>query len=366
MDQPIEVRLATWWRELLSVSAVGVDDDFFDSGGDSIIAARLFDLINKTYHVNLVLSTLFEANTIRQLAKVIQTAQECSGVEPQVPAVVRLQEAHSASPLFIISGLGGNVLNFKQLATYFADSYPLYALQPKGLDGREACHTRVEDTAAYYVTEMKRVQPNGPYFLGGYSFGGLIAFEAAQQLAANGEQVGFLGLLDTIECQYQLQVKSSLSSQDRRTLFKSRVRALFLGRDGWEYLIDRLKTKSYIVARRALAAIGMDSAWGSISNINSYAALLYRPKVYPGAVTIFRTTERELLDGNDEFLGWRGLVAGPITVRSVPGNHFTMTREPNVRILAEQLRESLEQARIALADDSSPRQNAVTLQANGS
>jgi len=340
----LEASLAALWEDLLNVPTVGLDEDFFDLGGDSIIAARLFAMINKTYDVNLVLSTLFEARTIGQLADAIRAAQATPNRGSQSTGVVRLQHAYSRTPLFVISGLGGNVLNLRELASHLSDACSLYALQPRGLDGKQPYHTRVEEIAHYYVNELQQIQPKGPYFLAGYSFGGLIAFEVAQQLVYSGEVVGFLGLLDSMEHQYLIRVKRGLSRKDRAALYKSRLYAVLFGENRWDYLTKRLRETFSLLSRRALAVIGIDApAWGNISDINSYAATIYRPKIYPGAITIFRTSDREILDGDDEFLGWRELVTSPLTVRRVPGNHYTMIREPNVRVLAEQLRASLEE-----------------------
>lgn len=361
-EMQIEDRLIACWQELLASPAVNLDDDFFDLGGDSVIAARLFATIRRMFGVNLVLSTLFEARTIRQLANVVRSAQS-RDADLQSGAVVRLKEKPSAQPLFVISGLGGNVLNLRDLALHLGDSHTVYALQPKGLDGREPFQTRIEDIAEYYVREMKRIQPNGPYFLAGYSFGGLIAFEIAQQLVSAGEQVQFLGLLDSAEYQYLVRVKNGLSRRERLSLYKSRFHSALFGSDRRDYLAKRLKARLYALVRRVLDATGLHMLlhWATISDINSYAASLYRPRTYPGSVTIFRTSEREILDGNDKFLGWGSLVRGPIAVHDVPGNHFTMTREPNASVLASQLSQALEIARADADPSAFPNENTLAV-----
>ncbi|HWG58035.1 MAG TPA: SDR family NAD(P)-dependent oxidoreductase [Candidatus Acidoferrales bacterium] len=351
----VEQVLAGWWRELLGGESISPDDDFFDLGGHSLIAVRLFSKIKKTYRLDLNLSTLFEARTIRQLSKLIRQVGT-----PEVEArswspVVSIQRQGARLPLFVISGLGGNVLNFSRLGSHLGQEQPVYALQPQGLDGRRPFLTRVEDMAAFYIREIKAIQPEGPYQLAGYSFGGFVAFEMAQQLRAAGDQVGLLGLLDTIEWHYLEQIKQSLRPKERLALYKARFDQVFFEDGGATYLKDRLRTVSSRFVYRLFRALGrpLPQSVGTIQDINSFAAAVYKPRVYPGALTIFRSTTREMLDGSDELLGWRGLAAAGIEVRDVPGTHHNMTREPNVRILAEKMRECLDRSsRLASAAPS--------------
>jgi acyl transferase domain-containing protein/thioesterase domain-containing protein len=341
----VEAVLASWWQELLGVENVGLDNDFFDLGGHSLIAVRLFSKIKKTYRLDLGLSTLFEARTIRQLAQLIRQVGTPSQAEPKKwSALVPIQAQGSRPPLFVISGLGGNVLNFEKLAAHLGEDQPLYALQPQGLDGRKPFLTRVEDMAAYYIDEMRSVQASGPYSLAGYSFGGFVAFEMAQQLLARGERVGLLGLLDTIEWHYVEQIKESLRPRERFALYRSRLDNIFFGEDRWGYLKRRFTAKSSKLVYRLFKTLGrpLPQSVGTVEDINSFAAAMYKPQIYPGVLTIFRSTTREPLDGSDELLGWRGLAAGGIEVRDVPGTHHNMTREPNVRVLAQMLRQCLD------------------------
>jgi acyl transferase domain-containing protein/thioesterase domain-containing protein len=341
----VEAVLASWWQELLGVDNVGLDNDFFDLGGHSLIAVRLFSKIKKTYRLDLGLSTLFEARTIRQLAQLIRQVGTPSQAEPKKwSALVPIQAQGSRPPLFVISGLGGNVLNFQKLAAHLGEDQPLYALQPQGLDGSKPFLTRVEDMAAYYIDEMRGVQASGPYYLAGYSFGGFVAFEMGQQLLARGERVGLLGLLDTIEWHYVERIKKSLRPRERFALYRSRLDNIFFGDDRWGYVKRRLTAQSSKLLYRLFKTVGrsLPQSFGTVEDINSFAAAMYKPQIYPGVLTIFRSTTREPLDGSDELLGWRGLADGGIEVRDVPGTHHNMTREPNVRVLAHMLLQCLD------------------------
>jgi acyl carrier protein len=213
-ESGVEGTLAEWWQELLGVEAVGLDDDFFDLGGHSLVALRLFSKIKNTFQSDLGLSTLFEARTVRQLAALIRKG-ETSRTDEEVAAtaIVPIREQGSRLPLFLLSGLGGEVIGFNTLARCLGDDQPVFALQPQGLDGRKQFLTRVEDMAAHYLREIRGVWPHGPYCLAGYSFGGYIVFEMAQQLHAAGETVALLGLLDTIEWQYLEHVYHSGPNQ---------------------------------------------------------------------------------------------------------------------------------------------------------
>lgn len=346
MDE-VETVLAGWWQELLGVEQVGLDDDFFDLGGQSLVAVRLFSKIRKTYDVDLGLSVLFEHRTIRQLSERIQPAQTSAPQPaPASSAIVPIRPSGKRVPLFLISGLGGNVLNFHSLSRHLGEDQPVYALQPQGLDGKKPFLTRVEDMAEYYIREIKQLQPEGPYYLAGYSFGGFVAYEMAQQISASGGRVGLLGLLDTIEWHYLERIKSTLRLQDRFTLYKSRIDHILFGEDRYDYVRERLNALAlkYLYVFYKTVGRPVPQTVGSITDINTFAAANYKPRPYAGTLTIFRSVKREALDGDDELLGWGGLAAGGYEVHDVPGTHHDMTQEPNVRILAEEVRKCLNRA----------------------
>ena len=340
----VETVVLAWWKELLGLEEVGLDDDFFDLGGHSLIGVRLFSKIKKTYRLDLGLSTLFDNRTVHQLASLIRKARTPVHTEADGwSAVVSINSQGSRPPLYLISGLGGNVVNFAALARHLGEDQPVYALQPQGLDGRRAFFTRIEDMASYYLDEIRTMQPAGPYYLAGYSFGGFVAFEMAQQLKEKGAEIGLLGLLDTIEWHYLEQVKKTLRIGERFELYKARLDEALFGDDRIHYLKSRFAKRSVQLLFRGLQAFGrpLPQAVGTIEDVNSFAAEKYKPRRYPGRLDIFRSITRSPLEGSDEFLGWAELAEGGVTVHDIPGKHHDITREPNVRVLAEKLKQSM-------------------------
>jgi acyl carrier protein len=172
-----EKLLAKIWSEVLGIKEVGVDDNFFELGGHSLLAVLLFSRIQKYFGKRLPLATLFQAPTVARLAAVIQNEGT-----PGWSSLVPIQPAGTKPPFFCIHAKGGNVLEYYDLARHLGADQPFYGLQALGLDpGREA-HTCIADMAAHYIKEIREIQPAGPYFLGGRSMGGTIAFEMACQL----------------------------------------------------------------------------------------------------------------------------------------------------------------------------------------
>ena len=344
----VKAILTGWWQELLNVEEVGPDDDFFELGGHSLIGVQLFSKIEKTYGVSLALSTLFEARTVRQLAQLIQPADAPTATIHTEPRpwspLVPIQPKGTRPPLFVISGLGGNVIKFHSLAFHLGEDQPIYGLLPRGLDGRDSFHARIEDMAADYVAAIRKMQPEGPYQLVGYSFGGIVAFEVAQQIAAQGGQLGLLGLFDTIEWHYGERVDKSLRPGERFYVLQEHMRTIVFSAERGKYLKKLLSDKYSAIKYRVFRALSrpLPQKMGSTEEVNAYAATGYYPKVYPGKVTLFRSTKRTIQQGSDDFLGWGALAGGGVEVHDVPGTHFNILQEPVVQVLTEKLRACLD------------------------
>lgn len=181
----IELQLVAIWEQVLGITPIGVRDNFFALGGYSLLALRMFSAIEQTFGTRLPMALLFQAPTIEQLADVL--ADE--GCTVRWRSLVAIQAAGKRPPLFAVPGVGGNVLVFARLAKLLGEDQPFYGLQARGLDGKEKPFMRVEEMAAHYIEEIRSVQPRGPYFIGGTCTGGLAAYEIAQQLTAQGEEV---------------------------------------------------------------------------------------------------------------------------------------------------------------------------------
>ncbi len=189
----IEQQLVDIWETVLAVPRIGRLDNFFDLGGQSLLAARLFAEIRQAFDLNLPLATLFQAPTIEALAHIIRQDEAAASWS----SLVELQPDGANPPLFLVHPGGGNVLSYRELALRLGAAQPVYGLQAQGLDGQQSPMRRVEEMAAHYLRAVRSVRPQGPYVIGGLSTGGDIAWEMAQQLQAMGQDVALVVLLDT-------------------------------------------------------------------------------------------------------------------------------------------------------------------------
>ncbi|WP_442937032.1 amino acid adenylation domain-containing protein [Nostoc sp.] len=354
----VERQLIQIWEQTLGVQPIGVKDNFFELGGHSILAVKLFWQIEKTFNKNLPLAILFQSGTVEALAKKI--CQEDLAANKAVvntldkskttwSSLVEIQPNGSKPPFFCIHGLGGEVLCFRELALLLGSEQPFYGLQPQGLNGKHPFHARVEDMATHYIQEIQTIQPNGPYFLGGYSFGGVVAFEMARQLQEQGEQVGILVMLDSCRPGYSW-----------RASFLKRI-FLHLNnivRQGPAYLLQRIVRWSYWrkshlqntynrYLEEALDLPETDKHL-KIIDINTQAVSEYIFSPYLGRAILLRTEDRNRDEAigtqYDPQFGWGEIVAGGLDIHYVPGSHLELLNEPYVQVLAETLRNCLIQA----------------------
>ena len=188
-----ERELLAIWQEVLKLPKIGIDDDFFELGGTSLQALMVFAQIEARLGCSLSPSTIVQASTIARLAEFIRANTGISTSQSLIP----LRASGTGLPLFLVHGRYGFVMLYRHLVSALKSDRPVYGLQPPPLDGKHRIPRTIESMAADYITEIRRVQPHGPYFLAGHSFGGRVSFEIAQQLVREGERVGFLGLIDT-------------------------------------------------------------------------------------------------------------------------------------------------------------------------
>jgi acyl transferase domain-containing protein/thioesterase domain-containing protein len=345
-----EQALAGIWRDLLGVKQIGIREDFFELGGHSLLAVRLFSRIQKVTGKRLPLATLLESRTIEALAQLItEGSKPKNGSHANsFRCLVPIRTGVSKAPFFCIHGVGGNVLNYEALIRNLNSDQPVYAVQSRGLNDL-SLDASVEKMASSYIKEIKRVQPKGPYLLGGQSFGGLVAYEIGWQLEAAGDEVGLVALIDT-SVNYNADASSLDSFMTYLSLLWDRVqghtRSVMLGPNRIGYLQARSKT-----LRRRLHALririrlwltrkskqdlvlSLQKVW----DVNYLSAFRYSPKPCKGAVTLFRCKTRSLGDHPDYLMGWRHLAKGGVHVEEVPGDHVTMLEEPHVRVVAEKL-----------------------------
>jgi oxalate---CoA ligase len=335
-ETSVEKTLIRWWEDLLSAKEVGLDEDFFDLGGDSLIAARLFSNVKETYGIDLILSMIFEARTVRQLAAVISASNATGEVARQSPSVVRMSSCASSPPLFIVATVSGDVLYARELAACLGQRHALYGLLPIGLQARASRQPRIEDLATHYLHEMKRIQPQGPYALIGHCFGGIVAFEMAQQLIANCEEVSFLGLIETFEPGYLAEVDRAIRNVGLLKRTTSLLKFLLFDKNRWTGMKARFAARTFrIIDRLGLPLSQRFAKIGTVRDVNLFIASRYRAAAYSGPATIFRSSRRAVWHGDDELMGWGGLLRGTTEYIDVPGDHDSLLKEPEVQVLAE-------------------------------
>jgi aspartate racemase len=349
---PLESALAKIWETALGLPAVGVREDFFELGGHSLLAVRVFARIEKEFGKKLPLSTLFQAPTIEQLSDVLREGPSPARWSSLVP----IQTLGSRPPLFCFHPIGGNVVTYSELARRLGPDQPVYGLQAVGLDGREAPLKTIEAMAAHYVREIRSVQPTGPYFLTGSSFGGVLAFEAARQLEERGERVGLLALLDTYCPVYPGSIGALSRWRHRmerlgkrvgltiRNLVGTRERAGYL-RGAVRRVRRRFRRRARELARTLSSTVGLPEPAPTVYESNLQALRSYAPRRCPCRVTLFRAQDRFLETRYDPRLVWREFAGDGLEVVELPGNHVRMLADPIVDRLAEELRSRLPQQR---------------------
>jgi len=359
----LELQLARIWEDVLDVYPIGVQDNFFELGGHSLLAVRLMAEIQQQLGKTLSLATLFQSATIEQLAKIIRQQTDSQSWSP----LVAIQPHGSKPPFFCMPGSGGNVIYFHQLARHLGIEQPFYALQARGLDGQSAPFTCVEDIADYYLEAIRTVQPQGPYLLGGHSFGALVAFEMAQQLHRQGQKVALLAILDLpallpdrepteldwSEAKWMATIAYILESLSGKTLGLSEDDFQALDANAQlKFLSSRLERANLLPVD---AGINYVRSIVQVIKADELAFLRYVPPAgYPNRITLFKTGDvyadelgmlGEIPD--DRAWGWGHLSTEPVEVQVVPGNHTTMLTEPYVQVLAEKLGECLDKVQAA-------------------
>jgi aspartate racemase len=293
------------------------------------------------------LSTLFKAPTISHVASFLRKEAEID----LWPSLVAIKPDGTKPPLYCVHGLGGNLLTYHILTKFLEPDRPLYGLQARGLDGRHQPSESLEEIADRYLHDIRAFQPEGPYFIGGYSFGGWVAFEMARQLDRIGQRVAVLALFDprvTFESRSALSGQRMWAVWGRRLTFHARK--LVRAESKLDYVQRRITTirRRYDSRRwRAGAEIqpSIPLAQRNVTEACWTALRNYTPSPYQGKATLFRTnTESSIF--RDPIEEWGGLCAGGLEICHVPGTHLDMFQEPFVRTLADELNVRLQRADI--------------------
>jgi acyl transferase domain-containing protein/thioesterase domain-containing protein/aryl carrier-like protein len=393
----LERDLAAFWKEMLGLQQVSIDDDFFELGGQSLIAMRLFNRIRKEHGVELPLSVLFQAPTIAATAALLREAKGLPAIDlsadhvetsapettdgssaeptpvsgdraaggPSAPAaakspsvsttprsLVEITRGGNRPPLYCVHGAGGNVLNFRDLSWGLHHDQPFFALQARGVDGKSEPHRSIEEMAQAYVEEIRALQPRGPYLVAGYSGGGIVAFEMAQQLKALGEEVPLVVFFDT----YHPQMPIRTVSWDRK-IRRLRNEGLAYVKETALDRLDRLSTarerwqiKQYLRRGKLMPHALRDR---HLTDSFGRAAERYRPQPWQGKAILFRAESTPFVfSGGGPDYGWDSVVLGGVQTVMIPGNHDTLLLGANAKVLMGPLNAALDQANLRPAAES--------------
>jgi amino acid adenylation domain-containing protein len=370
---PLQRNLAEIWQNLLGVERVGLEDDFFELGGHSLLAGRIVSEIERILGKRVPLATLLQESTIEKLAAVLQAADW----KPQWPLLVPIQPNGSRPPFFAVHSLFGEVMFYRELSQRLGEDQPFYGIQAEGLGGRPIRHRSMEAIARLYLDEIFRVQPHGPYYLGGYCIGGVIAFEMAQQLRAAGDEVACLVLFEPDRVlharnrwrivpepssdpaplgkriQAALDEGVALPAGEKPRYFMRRI----LGKVKWE--LGRVHEAGSDFMRplyqlfRQLAGttpVPLEPSRRQIGRMLVRAQCKYLPRPYPGRIILFRVPVRGESPLDDD-RGWIELAKAGLEIHETPGEHHTVF-ESHVPVLAEKMDACI---RAALDDQAKPK-----------
>jgi amino acid adenylation domain-containing protein len=354
-----EQQLVRIWENVLGVNPVGLRDNFFELGGHSLLAVQLVAQIEKNFGKKLSVSTIFQYRTVEQLSRLLRE----EGMPMSGSSIVEIQSKGSRPPLVFVHGVGGGMFwGYTNLSHCLGQEQPVYALKSRGMDG-EAEFATIEEMAAHYVADLRAFQPKGPYYLGGYCFGGVVAFEMAQQLMAQGQEVAMLALINCGPPNSSYSrfrwtplltakfLKNLLYWAGNSLRWKPEQRREFIQ---WKWRVVQKRWSQLFGAPKATKGRKMDVE--TFVDLSAYpedqqklwqthimALMNYHPKPYHGHITLFRSKGHQLFCSFDQLYGWGEFARQGVTVRVVACPHEGILEEPHVQRVASQLQELLGQ-----------------------
>lgn len=338
-----EFRLASLWEELLDVSPISVEDDFFQIGGDSLLGIRLLFNIEKEFGISLQIQTLIQNKTLEQLSCVLRENRK----PPEWSPLVCLQSDGDKTPLFFVHASGGTAFDYFEISMFMGDERPFYAIQPQGTEIGDEFHPSIEEMAADYVASVRAVQPHGPYLLGGWSFGATVAFEMARIFEQEGETVGLVLMVDTPE------PAADVCKQDDFEFLMDRLPHYY------GVTLDDLDTQdsteakiAYLLKEVKLSGLftpDIDQTyayhWFDMYKHHNRIVASYKPAgPIQANIVFFKPSEKIPFDaqmGNPSVV-WKQFAQGHYEVYDAPGNHFNMISPINTPALVEKMKEYIE------------------------
>ncbi len=335
---PTEELLAGVFAEVLGASELGVHDDFFELGGDSLLSLRVID---RAMHAGLHISadTLFRYPTVAKLARVVRTSS--AGRDGDWSCLVALRTTGTRPPLFLVHTTPGDVLGYARLVRRLGPDQPCYGLQSLGLYDPTLAHHTIEAMARHYIAQMRLVQPRGPYFLAGWCYGGMVAFEMAGQLLVRGEQVGMVALIEAMApWPGTAPAAMRYAGEIGRALWE-------MGPTGWSDWVMARARRVGVDERTSSEILAVEIGEGPLANRNAVSQMnmqafrMWRPRYYDGTLTILRGTEPRPGTIDHPTLRWSPL-ARKVDCHTVPGAHHEVLHEPNVPVLAAYLQAAMD------------------------
>lgn len=343
-----EKLVAKIWQQELGCKNVNLDDNFFDLGGHSLIAVKLMNHLEKEIGKRIPLTALFEGPTVEKLASLIDKDDH------KWDSFVTIKSTGSKIPIYLIHGVGLNVLIFSPLAKHLHPDQPIYGIQAKGLNGIDKLFDRMEDIASHYIDEIMQQNPNGPYAIGGYSFGGLIAFEMSKQLKAMGKEVILTCMFDSYAytSHHHEPLHKKIVFKTHEIFMRLAYAFLFMFREPKIVLTNKVRyarilLESLFDKLRFRNRVKEDSSKGyskRATQMYETAFNNYKITPYDGTIDVFRSKKQTYYMPDFKYLGWKPFAREGVTVHEVPGDHLEMFVSPNVEEFAKVLQACLDKA----------------------
>jgi amino acid adenylation domain-containing protein len=343
-----EKQIAAIWSDILGLDTVSVQDDFFELGGHSMIAVQVMARLEKETGKRLPLSTLLTYPTIEKLATLLENDKPANRWKSLVP----IRPQGTKAPIYIIHGIGLNLLNFSSLTSYMDPDQPIYGLQARGLDGTTEPLDSMEAIAAAYNAELIDQNPTGPYAIAGYSFGGYVALEMARQLKAMGKEVKMLAMFDT-NAEESLTFRSPMYRLGRK-IARQVPKIIWIGKSFLKQPVNTLQYQRGFVERQVkqfMQAIGLreepqpEAGFEQLNHImekheTAYQNYIMQP--YDGIIDLFKANDRLYFVDDIKYLGWKKYALKGVRVHDVPGDHQYMLLPPNDKEFARTLQRALD------------------------
>lgn len=338
--------LTAIWKDVLKADNLKFNDNFFDLDGDSLHAVDLQVAVEKTFGIKVNVNAILTYPTIAAYAEFL----ECGNSKNTYKSLVPVKPTGSKTPLYIIHGSGYNLTNFVNLAACLDIEQPLYSLQPLGMDGKEEPYDSIEEIARFYVSELLKHDPDGPYALAGYSFGGYVAIEMKRQMEDMGKKLKFIGVSDT-DAGVLPYKKKGLRKFPKKVL-RQFPKAVFITRSFFNNPTETYNYQKVFMLRNLKRLFGRtnvsektpantDPNLDKISLKQQTALNKYTLNPFHGQLHLFKAQKRLYFVDEFRYLGWKQFALDGVVIHEIPGDHSTMFQHPHVEHLAAMLQKVL-------------------------